>query len=108
MDANDDDVGGASNDEVGGPTAPPPPKPTAMELGRGFFFLEMDAKASVSLSLSDDEPLPSVNALRGRRRCTIFINIIITSTGPALSVVGAGWGDCVLGSAPKKCHVVAV
>lgn len=76
VDADDDDVGGASNDEVvSGSTAPPPPKPTATELRRGFFLLEMDAKASVSLSLSDDEPLPSVNALRGRPRlCTIFIN----------------------------------
>jgi len=40
------------------------------ELRRGFFFLDMDAKAS--LSLSDDEPLPLSNAVRGRpRRCTM-------------------------------------
>ena len=66
---DDDDIGGASNDEVSWvglstPCAPP------TELRRGFFFLDMDANAS--LSLSEDKPLPSSNALSGRpRRCTM-------------------------------------
>ena len=60
-----DDVGSAADDEVGGVGLSTP-----SVLGRIFFVLGMDAKAS--LSPSDDELLPSSNALRGRpRRCTI-------------------------------------
>ncbi len=63
-----DDVGSAADDEVGGVGL-------STEFGRIFFVLDMDAKAS--LSLSDDELLPSSNAVRGRpRRCTIDVGSI--------------------------------
>ncbi len=73
VDDDEDVVGGcALNDAVcwdGLLTSSAP----STELRRGFFFLDMDAKAS--LSLSDDEPLPPSNAVRGRpRRCTMVKN----------------------------------
>lgn len=72
----DDDDGSAADDEVGGVgLSTPSDPPKCRELGRIFFVLDMDAKAS--LSLSDDELLPSSNALRGRpRRCTIDVGSI--------------------------------
>lgn len=66
-----DDVGSATDDEVGGVGLSTPPNGGRELLWRIFFVLDMDAKAS--LSLSDDELSQSSNAFRGRpRRCTIY------------------------------------